>query len=271
MWCGIGNKTVSIATICFVTASVVVSDVGFAARRRDYTPQQFRTLLRGLGYKVKVTNAPLKDKETVEAIREFQRGYRLKPADGILGAKTQDFAASIMQILQANLNLLVKPNPPLPRDQYFGPRTEAAIKQYQRKLKLQETGIADLALRQRIDEEARKLLKNPASTEETTPTPKPSPTIKPRTRPQATPKPKPGATPKPTPTATPTESPTPEESPSPSPESTPETTPSPSPESTPETTPSPSPESTPETTPSPEATPSPSPTGTPKPTPTPRR
>jgi peptidoglycan hydrolase-like protein with peptidoglycan-binding domain len=259
MWCGIGSKSISIATICVVTASVVVSDVGFTApRRNNYTPQQFRSVLRGLGYKVKVTNTPLKDKETIDAIKEFQVGYRLKPADGVLGPKTQDFAARIMQILQANLNLLVKPKPPLPRDQYYGPQTEAAVKLFQRKFKLEETGIADLALRQKIDEEARKLLKNPASSEETTPTPKPTPTVKPRTKPQATPKPKPGATPpKPTPTATPTESPTPEESPSPSPESTPETTPSPSPESTPETTPSP------------EATPSP--TATPKVTPTPRR
>jgi peptidoglycan hydrolase-like protein with peptidoglycan-binding domain len=262
MWCGIGSKSVSIATICVVTASVVVSDVGFSVQRRNYTPQQFRSVLRGLGYKVKVTNAPLTDKETRDAIREFQRGYRLKTVDGLAGPQTQDFAARIMKILQSNLNLLVKPKPPLPGDQFYGPQTEAAVKLFQRKFKLEETGIADLAVRQKIDAEARALLKKPAGTEGATPTTKPSPTPTPRRKPQATPKPKPGATPeKPTPTATPTatptESPTPEESPSPSP--------------SPEATPSPSPESTPETTPSPEATPSPSPTGTPKPTPTPRR
>jgi peptidoglycan hydrolase-like protein with peptidoglycan-binding domain len=123
MWCGFGKSSVIIATTCLIAASVVVSDTAFAARQRNYTPQQFRNVLRGLGYTVKVTNTPLTDEETKKAIREFQKGYKLS-VDGVAGPKTQDFAANIIKILQDNLNAVLKPNPVLPGDQFYGPKTE---------------------------------------------------------------------------------------------------------------------------------------------------
>ncbi len=133
MWCGFGKSSATFAATCLLTASIVIADTGFAAPQGTYTPQQFRAVLRGLGYTVKVTNTPLTDEETKKAIREFQTGYRLKPVDGIAGPQTQAYAANIVKILQGNLNAVVKPNPPLPRDQFYGPQTEAVVKEYQKK------------------------------------------------------------------------------------------------------------------------------------------
>lgn len=219
MWCGFEKSRATIAAVCLVTASVFISDIAFAARH--YTPKQFRAVLHGLGYKIKVSDAPLTDAEAKAAIKEFQQGYKLKPADGVAGAKTEDYAAQIVEILQANLNLVLKPKSPLPRNQYYGSQTEVAVKQYQKKNQLQETGIADLALRQKLDQQAENLISNPTST----------PAKKPSTKPKATPSASPTETSTPTaspeatstPTASPTVSPT--ESPTATPTATPTTTP----------------------------------------------
>ncbi len=227
MWCVFGKSSVSIATACLITTSIVITDTAFAALR--YTPQQFRSVLRGLGYNIKVSNAPLTDADTKKVILEFQKGYKLKPADGVAGEKTQDLAGATIGILQGNLNLVVKPNPLLPKNQYYGPRTEAAVKLYQKKAGLQETGIADLALRQRLDQEAKDILKEaaPTPTAEPTPTDEPTPTTsptskpKPTRRPTSTPRTSPTPKPTSTPEASPTETPTPESTATPTPTSTP--------------------------------------------------
>ncbi|WP_066384654.1 peptidoglycan-binding domain-containing protein, partial [Anabaena sp. CA = ATCC 33047] len=184
MWCGFGKSSMIIGAACVVTASVMISHTTFAARQRNYTPEEFRAVLRGLGYNVKVTNAPLTDEETKKAIREFQTGYKLK-VDGVAGPQTQDFAATIVQILQGNLNAVLKPKTPLPRDQFYTHRTEELVKEYQKKNQLEETGIANLALRQKLDKEAKEIINQPAT--------KPSP--KPTATPTSTPSPKPTATP----------------------------------------------------------------------------
>ncbi|NJR75849.1 MAG: peptidoglycan-binding protein [Scytonema sp. CRU_2_7] len=245
MWCGFGKSNVTVATACLITASVVISDVAFAAR--IYTPQQFRAVLRGLGYNVKVSDTPLTAADAKKAIQEFQKGYKIKPADGTAGAKTQDSAAKIVEVLQTNLNLVTKPNPLLPGNQYYGPQTEAAVKQYQKKLGLKETGIADLALRQKLNEEAQEIKKEPTSAPTTKPSPKPttSPTAQPT--PTAKPTKTPTSTPRTTPTAKPTTTPT----------STPEVLPTATPTSTPEALPTVTPTSTPGV--SPTATPTPTP------------
>ncbi|MER3590309.1 MAG: peptidoglycan-binding protein, partial [Mastigocladus sp. ERB_26_1] len=158
MWCEFSKSSLSVATVCIVTvtASVAIAQTPTTVQQQIYTPQQFRSVLQGLGYKVTVSNAPLTDAETKKAIQEFQKGYRLQPVDGIAGPKTQAFAANIVRILQANLNLVAKPNPLLPKNPYYGPQTQSAVKLYQKKLQLPQTGIADLALRQRLDKEAKR-------------------------------------------------------------------------------------------------------------------
>ena len=212
MWCELGKSSVSAAVICLVTTtSMAIAQTATPAQQQIYTPQQFRSVLRGLGYKVTVSNAPLTDPETRKAIQEFQKGYGIKPADGIAGPITQAFATDIVRILQANLNLVAKPSPPLPRNRYYGPQTEAAVRQYQKKVGLPETGIADLALRQRLDKEAKEILESPG----TTPTPSPTPTPTPGATPSPTLTPTPGATPSPTLTPTPGATPSPTLTPTP--------------------------------------------------------
>jgi peptidoglycan hydrolase-like protein with peptidoglycan-binding domain len=222
MWCGFRRSGITVALACLVTSGVVISDTASAVRKNNYNPQQFRAVLRGLGYKVEVKNTPLTDEETKKAIKEFQTGYKLKPADGIAGPKTQDFAANIIQILQKNLNVVLKLKTPLPRNQYYGSQTEEAVKAFQKQFELKETGIADLALRQKANEEAKKILGGKPSAEPT-PQSTPSPGKKPRRKPSSTP----------VPTATPTL----EATPTPTATSTPEITPTPEATSTPEITP----------------------------------
>ncbi|MEC4815174.1 MAG: peptidoglycan-binding protein [Scytonema sp. PMC 1069.18] len=199
MWCEFNKSSITVATACLIATSIVVVDTTFAAQ--TYTPRQFRSVLRGLGYEVKLSDAPLTDTATRNAILAFQKGYNIEPADGVAGPKTQDFAARIVEILQANLNLVTNPNPPLPRNQYYGSQTEAAVRQYQKKLGVKETGIADLALRQQLDQAARDLLNKPSPEPTATPTTTPTPEATPTTTP--------------TPEATPTTTPTPEATPRP--------------------------------------------------------
>lgn len=228
-----------------LTASLVSYDVVHAARIRNYTPREARAVLNGFGYNVTISDAPLTDTATMTAVRAFQKGYKLQ-IDGIAGPQTQDYMADLMMILQANLNLVVKPNPPLPRSQYYGSATEAVVKQYQEKAGLPVTGIASLAVRQKLDDEATRILNN-----QSTPTPSPAPT--PAPRPRATP------SPSPVPRNTTTPAPRPTLTPVPLPRTTP-TTP------LPRTTPVPSPlQTTPRALPSP--TPLPSPGGVSTPTP----
>ncbi|MEM7555332.1 MAG: peptidoglycan-binding protein [Cyanobacteria bacterium P01_A01_bin.84] len=266
MWCGIGKSSISIACISFVAASAVVSNSGWAARQRNYSGKEFCAVLRGLGYEVKVSNSCIQTQQTKRAVRLFQKGYKLG-VDGIVGPKTQDHAASIVTILEKNLNLVVKPENPLTANQFYDLQTEAVVKQYQQKLGLTPTGIADLRLRQRLNRDAKEMLDKPAST------PTPFPTETPEVTPSPTPSPTetPGVTPSPTPS--PTETPEVTPSPTPSPTETPEVTPipTPSPTETPEVTPipTPSPTETPEVTPIPTPSPTETPEVTPIPTPSP--
>jgi peptidoglycan hydrolase-like protein with peptidoglycan-binding domain len=170
------RKIVIIVVTIFLTLSLAISDTALAARARDYTPQEFRSVLQGLGYDVALTNAPLTDEPTRRAIRDFQQRYKLS-VDGVAGPNTQNVAADLVRNLQGSLNLVVKPNPSLPRNQFYGPQTTAAVRAFQRKFNLQETGIASLPVRVRLDEEARAILdKPPLPTRTPTPTPTPTST-----------------------------------------------------------------------------------------------
>ena len=208
-----------------LAASFVSYDAAYAARTKDYTPREFRSVLRGFGYDVTVADTPLTDQATVAAIRQFQQGYKIQ-ADGVAGPQTQDLAANLVRILQANLNLVLKPSPALPRTQYYGSLTEAAIRRYQQQANVPVTGIATLAVRQQLDQEAQRILKNQS----------PAPSVAPT---QTTPEPSPAPSPTPSPT------PSPQTTPAPSPTTSPQTTPSPSPQRTPVPSPTRSPGASP--------------------------
>jgi len=238
MWCSFDKSRVTIALTCMVAASVVASDIAFAARQRNYTPDEFRSVLRGLGYNVKVTKDPLTDEETKKAINQFQTGYKLK-VDGKVGPKTQDQAAKIVEILQANLNTVLKPKTLLPRDQFYSPQLEELVKEYQKKHQLSETGIADLQLRQKLNEEVKTIITKPVT--------KPEPTVKPTATPTVKPTAKPTVKPTATPTAKPTAKPT--VKPTVKPTATPTVKPTVKPTATPTTKPTAKPTATPTTKP----------------------
>ncbi|MGD1909448.1 MAG: peptidoglycan-binding protein, partial [Rivularia sp. (in: cyanobacteria)] len=213
---------------------------------------------------VGVSDGPLSDAQTKKAIREFQRGYKIG-VDGIAGSQTQNLAADIVKSLKYNLNLVAKPNPKLPLNQYYGPRTQEVVKEYQVELEVEQTGIADLAFRQELNQQAKQNPQQPepTATPEATPEATPSPTA----TPEVTPTPViPGSSPIPTLTPEPTPTPTVTPPVTPSPTATPEVTPTPV---IPDSSPTPViPESSPTPTESPdsedeEATPTPTPRSSP--------
>lgn len=213
MWCGLEKSTLAKAAACIFTASLVVTGAANAQKQFNYTPQQFRTVLHGLGYNVKISDAALTDAQTKKAVREFQQGYKLKPVDGIAGPETESYAGNIVEILKRNLNYVVKPNPPLRVNPYYNSQTEAVVKEYQQKSQMQQTGIADLALRYKLDNEAEKMLNQGSTSKPSTPrTTRTNRKVKPKAKatptPTATPTSTPTATPTETPMATPTETPT---------------------------------------------------------------
>ena len=262
MWCEFSNKSISVATACLIAGGVAVSSTVIAARQRNYTPREFRSVLYGLGYNVRVSNEPMTDAQTRKAIREFQQGYKIG-VDGIAGPNTQNLAAEIVRSLKNNLNLVANPNPKLPLNQFYGPRTQDVVKEYQQNLQVEQTGIADLALRQRLNQQAKQdpatpeVTPSPTATPEVTPTPViPSPTPTPEETPEVTPIPEATPLPTPSPTATPEVTPTPV-----LPEPTPIPTPTELPEDEDEATPIPTPTESPED--EDEATPIPTPTESP--------
>ncbi len=207
-----------------LAASLVSYEFAYAGRSRNYTPRELRSVLRGFGYNVTLGDT-LTDQATIAAIRQFQQGYRIQ-VDGTAGSQTQDLAATLVQILQANLNLVLKPSPALPRTQFYGPLTEAAVRRYQQQAGLPVTGIATLQVRQRLDGDAERILNNQSPAPSVVPTPEAAPSPSPSPSPQM-------MTPAPSPSPSP-QMMTPSPSPSPSPQMmTPSPSPSPSPQMTP--------------------------------------
>ncbi len=176
MW---GNwKNISSAVALGVTVCLVSYEPAWAKRAKDYTPSEFRAVLNGLGYNVSLGET-LTDDATKQAIRDFQKQYGLS-VDGVAGDQTQNTAADVISNLQASLNIVVKPNPLLPRSQYYGPETTTAIKAFQQKYNLPITGIASFSVRQQLDIEAKKLIAKPPTNK---PTPQPQPQAKPQPQP----------------------------------------------------------------------------------------
>ena len=203
-----------------LAASLVSYEFTYAGRSRNYTPRELRSVLRGFGYNVTLGDT-LTDQATIAAIRQFQQGYRIQ-VDGTAGPQTQDLAATLVQILQANLNLVLKPSPALPRTQFYGPLTEAAVRRYQQQAGLPVTGIATLQVRQRLDGDAERILNNQSPAPSAAPAPEDAPSPSPSPSPEM-------MTPSPSPSPSP-EMMTPSPSPAPSPQMM---TPSPSPQRTP--------------------------------------
>jgi peptidoglycan hydrolase-like protein with peptidoglycan-binding domain len=131
----------------------------------DYTNAQLRSILNGHGFgyapepdpsfPISSFNGPLTDKVTVDAIKAFQTYFQLQ-VDGIAGPITRGKAAQVMRVLQANLNLVVKAN--IPANQpFYGPKTVAAVKEFQRRYGYPANGVATLPVRQHLNTLARQM------------------------------------------------------------------------------------------------------------------
>lgn len=131
-----------------------------------YTNAQFRSILNGHGFTyvsepdsnfpISNNEKPLVDQLTVDAIKDFQAYFKLK-VDGIAGAITMAKAEQAMHILQDNLNLVIKAK--IPANQpFYGPKTVAAVKEFERRHGYHVNGVASLAMRQQLNDMARLVL-----------------------------------------------------------------------------------------------------------------
>ena len=190
MWCRFG-VTMTAVTLGLVS-SCVSCETALAAQ--PYTTGEFVAVLKGFGYAAGNT---LSDATSKKGIREFQQDYKLS-VDGIAGKQTENFAAQLVQIFHANLNLVVKPKPLLPRSRFYTAQTTAVVKQFQQQSGLAQTGVADFPLRLRLDNQAKRILKipitTPAPTAPSTST-SPSPSMSPSSEPSTSPSPAPSTSP----------------------------------------------------------------------------
>ena len=129
-----------------------------------YSLTQIKEVLDGLGYNLGPNgingnyDATL-DLYTQAALREFQAQYGL-PTTGRLDVATEIKAGQIIKNLQYSLNLTV--NAKLPVSEFYGPLTLRAMKTFQQAYGLPATGIANLTVRKKLDEEAKKRLPSAA-------------------------------------------------------------------------------------------------------------
>jgi peptidoglycan hydrolase-like protein with peptidoglycan-binding domain len=120
-----------------------------AVRSQEYNPEDFISILNGLGYAVPL-NASLDDPIVQQALREFQLQYQL-PVDGQMNIPTQQRAAALVRSLQITLNRVLRLNPPLPANQFYRRQTDAAVRQFQRQSGLPVTGIANRETQERLN------------------------------------------------------------------------------------------------------------------------
>lgn len=151
MWCRWG---IVLTTACTAITSY---ELAIAQPIADYQPGEVRLVLIGLGYDIPATGEKLTDEATRQAIRNLQKRYKLR-VDGVVGDRTRDLLATLVSNLQGSLNLVVKPDPPLPGNQYYGPQTKAAVQAFQKQFQLPVTGIANVEIRARLDQEAKRVL-----------------------------------------------------------------------------------------------------------------
>jgi murein L,D-transpeptidase YcbB/YkuD len=128
-----------------------------------YTNAQLRSILNGHGFgyspepdpnfPISSYDGPLIDRVTVDAIKAFQTYYKLR-VDGIAGPITMAKAEQAMRVLQDNLNRVINANLP-PSQPFYGPRTVAAVKEFERRYGYNVDGIANLVVRQRLNDLVR--------------------------------------------------------------------------------------------------------------------
>jgi peptidoglycan hydrolase-like protein with peptidoglycan-binding domain len=133
----------------------------------SYTNAQFRSILNGLGLRNQGSNEPnfpiSSDEGNLDtdrsAVIEFQAYFGLT-TDGIVGPHTEATAQQQMYVIQYELDLVMKPEPPIrPQNSpFYGPQTAEAIARFRRFYGFEPDGnvkndrIADLSVRLKLDE-----------------------------------------------------------------------------------------------------------------------
>ncbi|MBI4781064.1 MAG: peptidoglycan-binding protein [Oscillatoriophycideae cyanobacterium NC_groundwater_1537_Pr4_S-0.65um_50_18] len=132
----------------------------------NYTHAQLRSILNGLDFSsppedeasfpLTQYDGAMIDWVTIDAVKAFQTYFQLE-VDGIAGSQTKAMAAKAMRILQADLNLVMKLNPPLSADQpFFDLRTIEAVRTFQRSYGLSPAnGVANLPTRLKLRQMAQ--------------------------------------------------------------------------------------------------------------------
>lgn len=126
-----------------------------------YLVSQFKMMLYNLGYSLgphglSGNHGNLLDSYTQAAIREFQAQFGL-PLTGTVDQATSERARQLIRNLQHSLNLTVDAQ--LPINEFYGPRMIRAVMRFQQLHNIPITGIAGTAVRQKLDEEVKKLLR----------------------------------------------------------------------------------------------------------------
>ncbi|MBD1869798.1 peptidoglycan-binding protein [Cyanobacteria bacterium FACHB-471] len=126
-----------------------------------YSISQFKTMLHNLGYSLgpdglSGNHGNLLDLYTEAAVREFQAQFGL-PITGKVDQPTCERARQLIRNLQHSLNLTI--NAQLPINEFYGPRMIRAVMQFQQSHDMPMTGIAGSTVRQKLNEEVKKLLR----------------------------------------------------------------------------------------------------------------
>ncbi|MBD1997332.1 peptidoglycan-binding protein [Leptolyngbya sp. FACHB-541] len=126
-----------------------------------YSISQFKTMLHNLGYSLgpdglNGNHGNLLDLYTEAAVREFQAQFGL-PITGKVDQPTCERARQLIRNLQHSLNLTI--NAQLPINEFYGPRMIRAVMQFQQSHDMPMTGIAGSTVRQKLNEEVKKLLR----------------------------------------------------------------------------------------------------------------
>ncbi len=116
-----------------------------------YTEAQLKAILLGLGYDIN-PRAALNDSPTVRAVREIQSLYGLSET-GQPDRATQERLSAIVRNLRNNLRTILQTD--LPITQYYDNAARSAVRQFQSRYKLRQTGVANLQVRSEIDRIAR--------------------------------------------------------------------------------------------------------------------
>ena len=132
----------------------------------DFINSQIRSILNGLGFKIREANEPdfplsydnssLDDQQTVRSVRAFQKYFNLAQ-DGIVGPRTKAMAERALDVIHYELDVVIQPEPRLrPQAPLYGPQTAQAISKFRRQYGFEPDGdpntdrIADLPVRRKL-------------------------------------------------------------------------------------------------------------------------